>query len=152
MSRSSDLGALGENFASRALGLTLSENAYDQSKDGTKNGETYEIKTQNRYPLRQVFSIAAPVDDKGLNNILKCFTVDHLIFVEYDHSDIIRAWECVDRSTYEIYRTRPFREFVNGKTMIGFPICRMVLRYKESNPKLAQDMRGLSSSAIIKGY
>lgn len=146
------LGSLGEQFAAKALGLYLSEDQYDSKKDGIKDNLTYEIKTQNRYAAKNVFSIAAPCGGNGLVNVLKCFTVDHLLFVEYDHSNDVKIWECTDRTSYIIYTTRPYTNNPNGKTMIAFPIDKMILLYQKTDANLASKMRHYSNSREFKDY
>ena len=136
------LGNMGERLVADLLNLKLSDDAYDSRKDATDvYGKTYEVKTQDRHPTKPLLTISAPDGDgKHLVNLLKCLTVDFLIFVEFDSSDIIKVWHCKDRSTYEIYTTR------NGKRMIGFPVDNMKQIFKVQDAELAASMRSHSSS------
>ena len=142
MTKQTMLGKLGETLVSNLLNLKLSDDLYDSRKDGIDTfGKTYEIKTQNRHPTKPLLTISAPSSDgKNLVNLIKCLTVDVLIFVEYDASDIIKVWHCKDRSYYEIYTTQ------YGKRMIGFPVEKMQLIFKVKNSELAAEMRANSSS------
>ena len=142
MNKRATLGNLGENLVAKLLNLKLSEDQYDSRKDATDvYGKTYEIKTQDRHPTKPLLTISAPDGDgKHLVNLLKCLTVDYLIFVEFDFSDIIKIWYCKDRSTYEIYTTR------NGKRMIGFPVENMKLIFEVEDADLAASMRANSSA------
>lgn len=145
MSNKVKLGKIGENLVADFYNIPINENFYDKEKDLLlPNGETVEVKTQNRYPGKDLFSIRASVDKKGLNNVLKCMTVDHLVFVEYDKSDIIKLWECTNRKLYQIYTTSDMR------TMIGFPISHMKLLHTYNNPHIAAQMKGLSQSSMFK--
>lgn len=148
MTKQAKLGALGERLVAELLGLTLSENTYDSEKDAMDAfSKTYEIKTQCRHPTKSLLTISAPDGDgRNLTNLIKCLTVDFLIFVEYNSSDYIKVFHCVDRSTYEIYVT------AKGKRMIGFPIDKMKLLHSVYDPDLARAMRENSSAYnFIKG-
>lgn len=136
------LGDLGENLVAELLNLTLSDDRFDSKKDAIDvYGKTYEIKTQDRHPTKPLLTISAPDGDgKNLVNLMKCLTVDYLIFVEFDISDTIKVWYCGDRSNYEIYTTRM------GKRMIGFPVENMKQIFKVKNAELAASMRANSSS------
>ena len=145
MSNKVKLGKIGESLVAKFYEIPVNENFYDTEKDLLlENGETVEVKTQNRYPVKNLFSIRASVDRKGLNNVLKCMTVDHLVFVEYDKSDIIKLWECTNRKVYQIYTTSDMR------TMIGFPISNMQLLHSYNDPHVAAQMRALSQSSMFK--
>lgn len=146
------LGKIGEKLIAKYFNIPENVDHYDKAKDLIMyDGKTIEVKTQNRYPQKNVFSFRAPSpgDDSrtalnGLNNVLKCMSVDRLIFVEYDNSDIIRAYECVDRKTYILYTTsKPLN-------MIGFPIGKMQLLFEFEDASLAKEMRSLSQSSYIK--
>lgn len=139
------LGQIGERLAAEYYGVSINENFYDTEKDLVlPNGETIEVKTQNRYPGKNLFSMRASVDRTGLNNILKCMSVDHLVFVEYDSSDIIKLWECTNRKVYQIYTTSQML------TMVGFPIANMKLLHSINDPHTAAQMRALSQSKQFK--
>lgn len=144
MNKHVQLGLLGEALVAEHFGVPINENLFDTEKDLVVDGKTVEVKTQNRHPTKSLLTIAAPVGSLGLNNFAKCFHVDSLIFVEYDSSDTIRIWECVDRMKYETYITKA------GKAMIGFPIERMSLLASYNRPQLASQMRSLSSSSAFK--
>ena len=146
MNKKTALGELGEQLVARLLKLTISDDKFDSQKDAIDvYGKTYEIKTQDRHPTMPLLTISAPDGDgKYLVNLMKCLTVDYLIFVEYDSSDIIKVWHCKDRSNYEIYTTR------HGKRMIGFPVDGMTQIFKVKDAVLAQNMRSNSSSFKYK--
>lgn len=132
------LGDIGEKIVSEFLGAILSENYYDSTKDMTdKSGKKVEVKTQNRHPYKNCFSIKAD----GLTNVKKCLTVDRLIFVEYDKSDVIKLWECKNnKSSVFNYTTNM------GKKMYGWPIREMTLLHTISDKNLTDKMRKLSNS------
>ena len=145
MSNKGELGKLGELLVSDLFKIKLSEDEYDTVKDGlTFNDQTVEIKTQNRHPTKPLLTISAPAEGKGVVNLIKCFTADNLIFVEYDYSDIIKIWLCNDRSHYEIYETKA------RKQMIGFPISKMKLLVEYKDAPLAERMRSLSNSTVFR--
>jgi hypothetical protein len=103
-------------------------------------GQFVEVKTQNRYAKLDVFSIRL---DKA-PNLNKCMQVDRLVVVEYDHSDEIKIWECVNRNDfvdYDVATPGGFR-----RRMRGFRCAGMKLLTLHYNPALAAQMRGLSSS------
>lgn len=138
MSNEKELGDIGEKIVSEFLEAVLSENYYDSTKDMTdKNGKKVEVKTQNRHPYKNCFSIKAD----GLTNVKKCLNVDRLIFVEYDKSDMIKLWECKNnKSSVFSYTTN------SGKKMYGWPIKEMTLLHTISDKNLTQKMRKLSNS------
>ncbi len=141
------LGWLGEWLCQEHLSIELGynpkddhhptrNNKFDSEKDGRDpNGRAVEIKTQNRHP-RGYFTIPH-------NQLKKCTEVERLIFVEYDNSNLLQLWECVDR-TYETIKLK------DGGSRIGFPIRQMNLLLKSANEELAQEFRKFSSSAFIK--
>lgn len=143
MNKQVQLGLLGEALVANHFGVELNENFYDTHKDLVVDGRTIEVKTQNRHPTKQLLTISAPNGNIGLSNFAKCFHVDHLIFVEYDSSDIIKVWECIDRMNFKTYTTK------NGKAMVGFPIEDMKLLKEHTDPQLARQMRSLSSSSAF---
>ena len=148
MSNQARLGKIGESLVAQVLGASLVDDPYDSVKDLLlPNGETIEVKTQNRHPTKPLLTISAVNSGNGLTNIIKCLTVDHLIFVEYDHSDIIKIWSMPweNRRYYQMYTTR------QGKQMIGFEISKMELIHQHQDKKLAEQMRSLSQSFVFKG-
>lgn len=52
-----------------------------------------------------MFTISSINNGNGLENIIKCFTVDKLVFLEYDSTDFIRIWLCTNRKNYDIFTT-----------------------------------------------
>ena len=147
MSNQVKLGKLGENLVAQLMGATLVDDPYDSVKDLLMpNGETIEVKTQNRHPTKPLLTISAVNSGNGLTNVMKCLTVDHLIFVEYDYSDIIKVWRMrwKNRRYYHMYTTR------QGKQMIGFEISKMNLIAEHEDKKLAEQMRNLSQSFVFK--
>lgn len=138
-----ELGMLGEALVAKHFSLQLNENFYDTEKDLIfPDGTTVEVKTQNRHP-RGWFTIRSPYNGKGLNNVIKCFTVDRLIFVEFDTTNEVKLWECTNRKKYDTFTTR------DGREMIGFPINLMTLIHVEKNPDLARKMRSLTQSKLL---
>lgn len=137
------LGDLGEQCFHTVFPYVIrSDNEFDTACDFRDVfGHTYEIKTQTRHPIKNVFSISYHNE----TNKKKCFNVDHLIFVEYDDSPTITFHECVDRTNYVTYTTR-----FNKKTMIGFPIKEMKIIHTVYDPLLAQQMRDVSSDYRFK--
>ena len=136
------LGALGEKLVAKLENAILSENKYDSEKDMIdSNGRKIEVKTQNRHPYKKCFSI----DAKGLTNVRKCMTVDRLIFVEYDKTDIIQIWECTENKTSSFNYTTS-----TNKVMYGWHINKMKLIHKIEDAKLAEEMRSFSRSYEFK--
>lgn len=130
------LGDLGEHLVAKLENAILSESYYDSTKDMTdSNGKKIEVKTQNRHPYKQCFSIKA----SGITNVHKCLTVNRLIFVEYDKSDFIKVWECKDRNSN-------FEYIANEKKMIGWPISKMKLIHTIEDKNLSSQMRSLSNA------
>lgn len=140
------MGSLGENLVSKLMGVVLSEDKYDTIKDGIlPNGSEIEVKTQNRHPTKNMFTISSVYNGSlGLTNIIKCFSVDNLVFVEYDSSDYIKIWLCTNRKKYDIFVTK------SGKEMIGFPISEMTLLHNHYDPELANKMRSISQSSVFR--
>lgn len=144
MTNKEKLGQIGEKLVANLLNATLSENKYDTVKDMVElNGTNVEVKTQNRHP-RGFFTIN--VEHKV--NMNKCLTVDRLIFVEYDASNIVKIFECTDRS-YEFIQTKPTTREPMGRVMAGFPINKMTLLKSIDDAKLASEMRSLSGSKFF---
>jgi hypothetical protein len=94
-----------------------------------------EVKTQNRDKYRNMFT----VNTMNKNQVEKCVSVDRLFFVEYDTSDTIKIWECVDR-TYNIFETR------DGRLMAGWDISKMNLLHEVNDIELLNKMKSLSQS------
>lgn len=140
MTNKEKLGSIGERIVAQLENAILSENKYDSKKDMvTQTGVNIEVKTQNRHPNN---SFTINVMHK--TNFNKCLTVDRLIFVEYDHSNIIKVFECTDRK-YNIINTKPTQREPMGRIMACFPINKMVKLAEIDNPTLATEMRALSS-------
>ena len=140
MTNQEKLGDLGEQFAAEILGIKLSENKYDMEKDGTIGEVKVEIKTQNRHPYLDYFTI----NTRNWNQLPKCLSVDRLLFVEYDISDKIRLWECHDREDYRRYTTK------GGLFMAGWPINKMKLLRTVVHSNLAAEMRKYSGAEFTK--
>ena len=135
------LGKLGEDLFARLEYCILSEDVFDSEKDGIDiNGKTVEIKTQYRFHSRNLFTIRA---DKQ-TNFEKCMNVDRLIFVEYNVDDIINIFECTNRKDYVKYTTS------YNVPMIGWNVDDMKKLYTLQDKNLAEQMRSLSGSQILK--
>lgn len=135
------LGALGEKLVAKLEEAILSENKYDTEKDMVdKNGKFIEVKTQNRNTYNNYFSVNA----NKLINLHKCLTVDRLIFVEYDETDIIKVWECTQNKTSGLYYK------TTNTIMFGWPINKMKLIHTVCDKELSADMRKHSRSSIYK--
>ena len=131
------LGDIGEKIVAHLENAIVSTDRYDIVKDLIDSqGKLIEVKTQNRHPGMDVFSIGA---DKQTNRE-KCMNVDRLIFVEYDSSPEIKVWECGPRQNFVRYRTNSM------KNMIGWLISEMTLIHTVNSPDLASKMRSLSQS------
>ena len=149
MSNKVTMGKLGEKLFLDLFGGVQSSDEYDKIKDITLDGRHVEVKTQNRHPTKAMFSIQ---DAKiyngsiiGIDNVIKCFNVDRLIFVEYDHSNTIKIWECPRPRLYERYVAKS-----NGLGMIGFPISQMDLLHEHKDAQLANTFKSLSQSGVFK--
>ncbi len=131
------LGALGEDLFCLLEQCVKSSDPFDSVKDMVdSNGKNVEVKTQARYSSKNLFTIRA---DKA-TNLNKCMTVDRLIFIEFDQSDTIGIFECIDRSKFVQYTT------LNGTRMLGWPIDTMLQLHSIKDKKLAEWMRALSTS------
>lgn len=139
------LGKLGEELVAEIFDGQLSENKYDSTKDMLVEGKTVEVKTQNRHPNGS-FTIRA--DHKV--NFQKCMSVDHLIFVEYDHSDNIKIYECDERENYNTVTTRAYPPETMARAMICWPISKMQHIKTVADPVLAEQMRSLSNAKAFK--
>jgi hypothetical protein len=148
MTNKEKLGRLGEDLFIFLNGGVKSNDKFDTQKDLILNNQTVEIKTQNRHPTKDSFTIGSSLH---LNNLLKCLVVDRLIFVEYGHTDEILVWEVTDRKSYFIYTTRPTTTYRDGLTMVGYPISKMICLHKYRDEHLASQMRELSSSSQFNG-
>ena len=146
-----DLGRLGEEIAAMVLWGKSTDDWFDSEKDMTDpDGRSVEIKTQ--YRIDQYNYLSVPMNKK--TNYVKCMTVDRLIFVEYDHSDIIRIWEVQDRDHYTEYyanlpscgRTRMVGWYIN-KNEVG-PGLKLIREIKL--PLHASIMRYFSPAAKFK--
>ena len=131
------LGALGEDLFCLLEHCVKSSDPFDSVKDMVdSNGKNVEVKTQARYSSKNLFTIRA---DKA-TNLNKCMTVDRLIFIEFDQSDTIGVFECVNRAKFVQYTT------LNGTPMLGWPIHSMLQLHSIKDKKLAEWMRALSTS------
>lgn len=143
MTNEEKLGKIGELLVSKLEDAVLSEYKYDSTKDmTTKDGVKIEVKTQNRHP-----NGSFTVNAMHATNLSKCMTVDRLIFVEYDSSDIIKIFECTDRD-YKIVNTKPTAREPMGRIMCCWPISKMKKLAEINDYKLASEMRSLSNSRL----
>lgn len=132
------LGKIGELIILKHLGGELSDDSYDYDKDLIlPDGSTAEVKTQTRFKKVDAFT----ADVNRATNINKCLTVDKLFFIEFDYTDVIRLWDCVDR-TYFLTKTK------YGLEMACWPVQKMHLIHSFTNPILAYEMRKLSNSDL----
>lgn len=133
------LGDLGEIVYQLCFGGELSNNRFDSEKDLTDDtGANVEIKTQRRFIKANCFT----VNKSNTTNLRKCLSVEKLIFVEYDTTDMISIYECTDRNYFTIFTYQ-------NKSMACFPIENMTLLRKIKNHKLANLMRECSSSKAL---
>lgn len=141
MSNKQKLGELGELLVQENFKhLIRSSNPYDTECDfRDSQGRTYEIKTQVRHVQKNCFTIRG---DKR-TNLEKCLKCDFLYFVEYNSSDIIRIWECIDRNSRIVFLTK------SGLNMVGFRIDDMRLLKEIKNAELANEMRSYSNSKML---
>ena len=131
------LGEIGEKLVAYLENAIISEDRFDIVKDLIDaNGQQIEVKTQNRHPGMNVFSIQA---DKQTTRD-KCMNVDRLIFVEYDSTPKIKVWECGSRKDFVRYRTNAMTN------MLGWPISQMNLLHEVNSNELATKMRSLSQA------
>jgi len=140
------IGNLGELLVVEFLGGIQSTNKYDTTGDICIGSDMVEVKTQNRHPTNGTFTI----NRNHTTNLIKCMKVGRLIFVEYDATDTVKIWECVDRDNFIEFTTRPTFKLPYGLNMLGWPISKMKLLHEVNRPKLAFQMRSLSSSAVFK--
>ncbi len=130
------LGYIGEFLVMQEFGGELSEDKFDRKKDIILgNGQLAEVKTQNRNKYKNVFSI----NIMHKNQAEKCNSVDRLFFVEYDHTDVVKIWECVDRS--HVFYTTNY-----GDNMMGWPINKMILVKEIQDKELSDQMKSYSQS------
>ena len=138
------LGNLGEEyFHSLFPYLIRSSDKFDETCDFRDAfGRTYEVKTQALHPTLKLFSISF----NNLTNKTKCSNVDHLIFIEYNETDFITVYECIDVESAIVYITKS-----TNKKMIGFPKDKMkIISAATFNPQLASKMRAASSDYRFK--
>jgi len=133
------IGQIGEMIFAELYDAKLSDNEFDEKKDMMVNGLSVEIKTQNRHP-RGFFTAHL----NKATNLEKCISVDKLIFIEYDHSDKIKIYECVDRE-YEI-----LPKAKDGSIKVGWPIYKMNLLETIIQPDISEKLRSLSKSKTFK--
>lgn len=146
MTNREKLGLLGEILVASMLGAERSQDKYDSNKDMIlSDGTEIEVKTQNRHP-NGTFTI----NTKHQSNFLKCMSVDRLIFVEYNLTDYIHIYECMERPRYQSFTTHPTDRDPNGRNMIGWPIDRMKLLRQINNAELSSEMRRLSGAKGFK--
>ena len=143
------MGKLGEQVFLELFGGVQSADEFDKIKDIVLDGRHVEVKAQNRHPTKHVFAIRdAYVNEKGnivgVDNIIKCFSVERLVFVEYDHTSVIKLWECPLPRKYIKYTTS------KQLAMIGFPISQMKLLISHEDAELANKFRALSQSKVFK--
>ena len=142
------MGKLAESLFVKLYGGKLSIDEFDCEKDLVLDGVNIEIKAQNRHPTKDLFTISDAYIKSGnvygIENIIKCFNVDRLIFVEYDSTRFIKLWECPSPRSYVRYTTKAY------KAMIGFPISQMILLNNYDNTELANKFRSLSQSGVYK--
>lgn len=144
MTNKEKLGKLGEILVSQLEDAVLSEYKYDSTKDmTTKDGVKIEVKTQNRHTT--AYGGSFTVNAMKETNLAKCMTVDRLIFVEYDSTDYIKIFECIDRD-YKLMNTNPTTREPEGRLMACWPIHKMKKLAEIHNPELAREMRSLSNS------
>lgn len=135
------LGKLGEHFYNAVFGGELSADMYDSEMDlRLDDGTSVELKTQCRHP-----NGSFTVDTAKVTDFQKCLKVDKLVFIEYSLSDIITVYECNDRSHFTTTTS-------DQRRMACFPIKNMHVVMKVKHPKMAQDMRSLSSSRTLKHH
>lgn len=139
MTNREKLGEIGEKIVEYVLGGIRSDDKYDEIKDIIIDGKCVEVKTQNRHRGNNTFTINL----KHTTNHKKCMMVDRLLFVEYDNSDYIQIWECMDRDDYIVFTTS------DGRRMLGWNICSMQCIYKIRHQALTSRMRQLSNSKTI---
>jgi hypothetical protein len=100
LTRKELIGEIGENIVKDILGGTLSQDKYDSEKDLILNdGTLVEIKTQPRWQKYQCFTL----DGYNEINLIKCLTVDRLIFVEPTLSGKILIFEAPEKSQRNFY-------------------------------------------------
>ena len=152
------MGKLGEQIFIKIFGGVRSTDDFDNTKDiimeyvvDNEIKHTHvEVKTQCRYPAMGVFSIEdAHLNENnnivGVENIIKCFNVERLVFIEYDETDVLKFWECPQPRKYKKYTTKK-----GNKKMIGFPISQMTLIYELNDPILVNQIRSLSQAERFK--
>lgn len=130
------LGNLGERLVADLFNGVQSSDLYNPNFDLLlEDGSNIEVKTQ--YPFKEFLTVA-------VNQLPKCLNCDRLIFVEYDHTDFIKIYECTDRTHFTTYTTK------HGKTMAGWNKNKMTLLWKLENPELAHQMQSMTNSKILK--
>jgi hypothetical protein len=149
MTNRQKMGQLGEKLFIKLFGGEQSSDLYDRQKDVILYQQYIEIKTQSMHPTKQMFSITdAETNDNGdiigVDNIIKCFNVERLIFIQYDHSSILTLWECPQPRIYERYTTS------KGKKMIGFPVSQMQMLCEHDDYTLTSQIRSLSNDFRYK--
>lgn len=143
------MGKLAEQLFIQLFGGVQSTDEYDKIKDVVLGNTNIEIKAQNRHPTKDVFAIRDAYLKQGtilgVDNIIKCFNVDRLVFVEYDTTNTIKIWECPKPRQYIRYVTK-----TTSMGMIGFPISQMTLLHEHADATIANQFRSLSQSSQFR--
>jgi hypothetical protein len=139
------IGDIGEELVAAHFDAILSPNKFDTACDmRLADGTSIEVKTQFPYTPKTGPKLATV----SLNQLKKCLTVDKLIFVLFDETDVIAGYEC---SAHPSIRT----DFVTyttkfGKTMIGWPVNRMNRIFRIIDPVKAKLLQTHTQSGILK--
>lgn len=140
MSDRSELGSIGETLVFSSLrkrheSVVVSENKYDNVKDGTADGLTVEVKTLVPIKIYNAFCIPS-------NQLKKCLNVDRLFFVKIAKGNRIMI--------YESFKPRkPKALFFNGHTCYFFKFTNLHLYDTIEDESIASRMRFLSPSKYL---
>lgn len=135
-------GALGESlvvehFKSLGCEVILSDDSFDDVKDMTIDGKTFEVKTQVPLIIRNAFTIRPSQKDK-------CMNAEGLVFVATPHKQ--------NHNTVQIYyyppeNRKPFIfKMRNGETRLCFDISEGILLKTITDPVIVAQLKNSSSS------
>ena len=140
-SNSVKLGRMGRGFYIDIFDEDLIESKLEDTDFTTSEGEIIKLMTQPRHP-NKCFTVKTT--SETFAKFTKFLTIDKLVFIEYSLSDMITIYECTERNVF--FKTTTSA----GANMACWPIENMKIIYKVKHPKMAQDMRKLSSSNTLR--
>ncbi len=141
------VGDIGEAIIKHHFSANLSENYYDNVKDGYDFfGKSFEVKTQARMHYDHTLSCA-------LSQSKKCLNIDRLIFVEYDDTSYIKIWEVINKNNYVRYTTNSglrkmkwyIKEMISLAVIYNVNVANTLRKYSNAYGEDYKSLRNLIS-------